>query len=196
MPARVSVACVAASMLSLACGAQKLGQCNLIVNAIGGVNLKEPASDLAMAVAIASSFFESEVASDTIVLGELGAPGRTYAPICHSNQAQLACSAGGQPMQGLSRRCCAGLGGELRAVPHAEKRVLEAAKLGYRQAVVPAVSAIKPSARLEGIRLLSCRTIADAFDAVFGEGFSSRQQATGKAAAGRLPPELSEEDDF
>ena len=47
--------------------------CNLYVNAIGGVMLSEPATDLAVAVAIASSFFESEVASDTIVLGELGA---------------------------------------------------------------------------------------------------------------------------
>lgn len=64
-----------------------------------------------------------------------------------------------------------GLGGELRSVPHAEKRVLEAMKLGYKQAIVPAVCAIKPSERLKDIRILACRTINDALTMMFGEGY-------------------------
>ena len=83
-------------------------------------------------------------------------------------------------------------------MPHAEKRVLEAAKLGYKRAVVPAASAVKSSERLKSIKILSCPTIADAFDAVFGDGFSSKQKAAGKVASPALLPErdVFDEGDF
>ena len=72
-------------------------------------------------------------------------------------------------------QCCGvGLGGELRAVPHAEKRAQEALKLGYTTAVVPAVSQVRPAGRLKGMKILSCRGIADALAALFGEGFEDK----------------------
>ena len=74
----------------------------------------------------------------------------------------------------VTRSCHAGLGGELRAVPHAEKRVQEALKLGYNTAVVPAVSHVKPTGRLKGMRVLSCRSISDALAALFGDDFEDK----------------------
>lgn len=48
---------------------------DVFVNAAGGVRVSEPASDLAVASAVASSFFDSPVPEDMIVLGEVGLTG-------------------------------------------------------------------------------------------------------------------------
>lgn len=45
-------------------------------NVVGGMTMTEPANDLAIAVAIASSYFEQPVARDIACIGEIGdAPG-------------------------------------------------------------------------------------------------------------------------
>ena len=233
-----------AGLLSSMLLTQKLSSCDLIVNVVGGLTLTEPATDLAVAVAVASSRFDTKVAADTVVMGELGealddawvaltallarqstasfhagcahhcspckrsCQGLTQAcpglvcviavkarcwsePLTSTvNRAVLllvdaAARAPGQAAVSHARlcgvfsrlihmRCCTGLGGELRAVPHAEKRVMEAAKLGYKRAVVPAVCGIKQSERMKGIQILACRTIADALNAVLGEGFDGQ----------------------
>jgi DNA repair protein RadA/Sms len=48
---------------------------DVFVNAAGGVRVSEPASDLAVASAVASSFFDVPIPEDMIVLGEIGLTG-------------------------------------------------------------------------------------------------------------------------
>lgn len=55
-----------------------------------------------------------------------------------------------------------GLTGEVRRVPGMDKRLREAAKLGFRKAVVPAVNKAGPS--VEGIEVHGVRTVAEALE--------------------------------
>ncbi|HEY6040647.1 MAG TPA: DNA repair protein RadA [Anaerolineae bacterium] len=56
-----------------------------------------------------------------------------------------------------------GLSGELRVVSHAERRLKEAAKLGFKRALVPHALA-KPKYQTEGIELIGARSVAMALD--------------------------------
>jgi DNA repair protein RadA/Sms len=56
-----------------------------------------------------------------------------------------------------------GLSGELRSVGHAERRLTEAAKLGFRRAVVPATS-LRRLPEVPGLRVIGARTIGQAWD--------------------------------
>jgi DNA repair protein RadA/Sms len=78
----------------------KLAEQDVYVNVAGGVRIVEPASDLAVTIAVASNFREQAVDPQTIFLGEVG------------------------------------LGGEVRAVSQVEKRLREAARLGFGRAIV------------------------------------------------------------
>ncbi len=53
----------------------RLSNQDIIVNAVGGLKTGEPAADLAVALAIASSFRDKEVDRGTVVIGELGLSG-------------------------------------------------------------------------------------------------------------------------
>lgn len=53
----------------------RLSNQDIIVNAVGGLKTGEPAADLAVALAIASSFRDKEVERGTVVIGELGLSG-------------------------------------------------------------------------------------------------------------------------
>ena len=77
------------------------GQLDVFLNVVGGVRLAEPAGDLALAAAIASSVFDRVVPGDAVFVGEVG------------------------------------LGGELRPVAQIERRLGEAARMGFRRAYVP-----------------------------------------------------------
>jgi DNA repair protein RadA/Sms len=79
----------------------KLSTQDIYVNAAGGVHVLEPAIDLPIAVAIASSFKNKQVDPETAVVGEIG------------------------------------LAGEVRSVSQIEQRVNEAAKLGFKQIIIP-----------------------------------------------------------
>jgi DNA repair protein RadA/Sms len=79
----------------------KLGEQDIFVNVVGGLAIDEPAADLAVAVAIASSYRGAPVRADTVLIGEVG------------------------------------LSGELRTVGQMPARLTEAAKLGFRLAIVP-----------------------------------------------------------
>ena len=79
----------------------KLATQDAYVNVVGGLRISEPAADLAVATAIASSFRNKQVPADLVLLGEIG------------------------------------LSGELRSVGQAERRLLEAAKLGFKRCIVP-----------------------------------------------------------
>jgi DNA repair protein RadA/Sms len=78
-----------------------LGEQDIFVNVVGGITIDEPAADLAVATAIASSLRGLAVSADTVLIGEVG------------------------------------LSGELRMVGQMPARLREAAKLGFRAAIVP-----------------------------------------------------------
>lgn len=78
----------------------RLGEQDVYVNVAGGVRIVEPATDLAVTMAVASSFREQPIDPATVLIGEVG------------------------------------LGGEVRAVSQVEKRLREAARLGFRHAIL------------------------------------------------------------
>jgi len=77
---------------------------DIFLNVTGGVKVEEPAVDLGIAAAIASSALNRSIDTGTIFLGEVG------------------------------------LTGEVRGITQLELRLKEAAKLGFRQGVVPEVN--------------------------------------------------------
>jgi DNA repair protein RadA/Sms len=78
-----------------------LGNNDVFVAAAGGIAVREPAADLAIALAITSVVTNRRIPADVVAVGELG------------------------------------LGGEVRRVPGLERRLSEAARLGFRRAVIP-----------------------------------------------------------
>ena len=80
----------------------KLGNQDIIVNVTGGLRVGEPAADLGMALAIASSCRDAAVIPQTAAIGEIG------------------------------------LSGEIRKVSQLERRLGEAARLGFTKCIVPA----------------------------------------------------------
>ncbi len=57
----------------------RLSDQDVFVNVVGGLKVNEPAADLAVAVAIASSFRDAPVAADLAVFGEIGLSGELRA---------------------------------------------------------------------------------------------------------------------
>ncbi|MCB9450134.1 MAG: DNA repair protein RadA [Anaerolineaceae bacterium] len=57
----------------------KLHEQDIFVNVIGGLKVSEPASDLAVAVAMASSYYEKTVPADMAIVGEIGLSGELRA---------------------------------------------------------------------------------------------------------------------
>lgn len=100
------------------------------VNLAGGLRINEPALDLAIVLAIASSFRNTSIDPHMIVFGEVG------------------------------------LTGEIRAVPMAEKRVIEAAKLGFKTCIMPKANTDKlPS--IKGIKIKGVSNVQEAISALF-----------------------------
>lgn len=52
-----------------------MGNKDVYVNVIGGLRVNEPASDLAMAMAIVSDYKDMSVPEDTVIIGEVGLTG-------------------------------------------------------------------------------------------------------------------------
>ena len=100
-----------------------LGNQDIIVNVAGGLKVNEPAADLGVALAIASSLRNVAVDPEMAAIGELG------------------------------------LSGELRSVPHLERRLGEAAKLGFKRCLLPAS---KNLAAPQGMTLLGAASIREA----------------------------------
>ncbi|MQC25891.1 MAG: DNA repair protein RadA [Chloroflexi bacterium] len=57
----------------------KLGEQDIFVNVVGGLRISEPAADLAMAAAIASSVKDTPLRADTVLIGEVGLSGELRA---------------------------------------------------------------------------------------------------------------------
>jgi DNA repair protein RadA/Sms len=102
-----------------------LGEQDVFVNVVGGLHVSEPAVDLAMAVAIASSLRDAPVKADTVLIGEVG------------------------------------LSGELRLVGQMNARLREAAKLGFKTAIVPRrIRRVEPWP--DGIAVVEVRSLREA----------------------------------
>jgi DNA repair protein RadA/Sms len=111
----------------------KLGEQDVFVNVVGGLKIGEPAADLAIASAIASSVRDQAVRADTVLIGEIG------------------------------------LSGELRTVSQLNNRLREAAKLGFKSAVIPKlVRQSEPYPK--GIEVVEVRTLRQALDQGLIEG--------------------------
>jgi DNA repair protein RadA/Sms len=57
----------------------RLAEQDVFVNVIGGLTVDEPAADLAIAVSIASSYWDAAVPSDLVIVGEVGLSGELRA---------------------------------------------------------------------------------------------------------------------
>ena len=53
----------------------KLWEQDIFVNVVGGLRIAEPASDLALALAIASSYYDRPLPADIAIVGEVGLSG-------------------------------------------------------------------------------------------------------------------------
>lgn len=105
----------------------RLSDQDVFVNVIGGLRVSEPAADLSVATAIASSLRNLPVAADMALVGEVG------------------------------------LSGELRSVSQLDRRLNEAAKLGFRRCLVPK-SWRRGMAADADIEVLAARSLAEALD--------------------------------
>ena len=85
-----------------------------------------------------------------------------------------------------------GLGGELRAVTHLERRILEAQKLGFKRVVVPKSSDKIRSQKLD-ISVIKCDTVESAFDVVLGPA-RRRTRSSRKASQDSFEEDDNNED--
>ena len=105
---------------------------DIYVNVIGGIKIGEPAADLGVAAAIASSFRDVPIPSDMVLVGEVG------------------------------------LAGELRRVTQVERRLSEAAKLGFRRCLLPASMANRRLEKQVGLELIGVGNLDSALEAALG----------------------------
>ena len=106
-------------------GKVRIGPCDVYSATVGGIRVTEPATDLALALAVSSAVDGRALPTDVVALGELG------------------------------------LSGELRPVPDLGRRLTEAARLGFRRAIVPV-----GSTSTAGMELSLARDLGQAFVAV------------------------------
>ena len=98
---------------------------DVYINIAGGMTLTEPAADLAVCAAVASSSRNLMLGPDWAVMGEVG------------------------------------LAGELRAVPHAERRLSECMRLGFQNVILPK-SNLRGVRVPEGMNAIGAETLFDA----------------------------------
>ncbi len=101
---------------------------DVFVNVVGGVRVMETSADLALLLAIVSSFRDRALPEDLMVFGEVG------------------------------------LSGEIRPVPSGQERLREAAKHGFKKAIVPKGNA--PREKKAGLEVIAVRNLAEALDAI------------------------------
>ena len=105
----------------------KLSEQDIFANVVGGLQIDEPAADLAIAAAIASSWRDVSVKADAVLIGEIG------------------------------------LAGELRMPSQMPTRLREAAKLGFKTAIIP--KALRKGEEYpKGIEIVEVRSVGEALD--------------------------------
>ena len=105
------------------------GDQDVFVNVVGGVKVLETSADLALIMAVISSFRDNPLPDDLVVFGEVG------------------------------------LAGEIRPVANGQERLREAAKHGFKHAIVPAGN--KPKQPIKGMRVTAVRNVTQALEALF-----------------------------
>ncbi len=109
-------------------GGIMVGDQDVFVNVVGGVKIVETSADLALLLALVSSFRDQHLPRDLIVFGEVG------------------------------------LSGEIRPVPSGTERLREAAKHGFKRAIVPHGNL--PRETIDGIELVGVKKLSEALDAI------------------------------
>ncbi len=102
---------------------------DVYINIAGGMSITEPAADLALCAAVASSFKNRPIDSDCSVIGEIG------------------------------------LAGEIRAVPQAERRIAECARMGFQRIILPKAN-LRSVRSDHGATLIGVETVAEAIAAL------------------------------
>ena len=110
-------------------GGVMVGDQDVFVNVVGGVKVLETSADLAVLLAVISSFRDRALPDDMVAFGEVG------------------------------------LAGEIRPVPNGQERIREAAKHGFKRAIVPAGNA--PRRKIAGMEVVPVRKITEALEALF-----------------------------
>lgn len=109
-------------------GGIMVGDQDVFVNVVGGVRVMETSADLAVLLAIVSSFRDKILQQDLMVFGEVG------------------------------------LSGEIRPVPSGQERIREAAKHGFKKAIVPIANA--PREKYAGIEIIAVKNLQEALEAL------------------------------
>jgi DNA repair protein RadA/Sms len=112
-------------------GGVSLSDQDIIANVAGGIKINEPAIDLGLALAIASSFRSIKIDPHLVAVGEVG------------------------------------LSGELRTVSQMDRRVAEAARLGFETCLLPATIP-KTLSIPAGIKLRPVGTLSEALKVALG----------------------------
>lgn len=105
-------------------GGLHVGDQDVFVNVVGGVKVLETSADLALLLAVVSSFRDRYLPQDMVIFGEVG------------------------------------LSGEIRPVPSGQERLQEAAKHGFRKAIVPAGN--KPRQAIPDMEVIAVKNLAEA----------------------------------
>ncbi len=111
-------------------GGVSLATHDVFVNLVGGVRISETGADLALLLAVLSSFRDKSLARGLIVFGEVG------------------------------------LTGEVRPVANGQERLREAAKQGFKTALLPKGNMPKGKREIGGMRLKGVSTLVEAIDAL------------------------------
>lgn len=101
---------------------------DVFVNVVGGVKVTETGADLALLLAIVSSFRDRALPRELVVFGEVG------------------------------------LAGEIRPVPSGQERLAEAAKHGFRRAIVPKANC--PKSPIAGMEIIGVSKLSEALSAL------------------------------
>ncbi len=101
---------------------------DVFVNVVGGVKVTETGADLALLLAIVSSFRDRALPRELVVFGEVG------------------------------------LAGEIRPVPSGQERLAEAAKHGFRRAIVPKANC--PKSPIAGMEIIGVSKLSEALAAL------------------------------
>lgn len=109
-------------------GGIMVGDQDVFVNVVGGVKVLETSADLALILAVISSFRDRPLPRDLMVFGEVG------------------------------------LSGEIRPVQNGQERLREAAKHGFKRAIVPSGNA--PRQPIDGMKIIPVRKVTDALEAL------------------------------
>jgi DNA repair protein RadA/Sms len=109
-------------------GGLQLGDQDVFANVVGGIKVAETSADLALLLAIVSSYRDRRIDAELVSFGEVG------------------------------------LSGEIRPVPSGGERLLEAAKHGFRRAIVPLANV--PRKPVDGMEVVGVSNLAQALDAL------------------------------